>query len=248
MSLPDAVDIQHTWRYELKYKLTYQQYRQVRTALAPYTAFDSYTKAKPSNKYVVRSLYFDTPDYQAYDEKLNGNHSRYKFRIRTYSDALANDTVIHVEAKLRQGAKSEKLGTFVSIDAYCEFMERYHWPAVENPILIEFERSVHSRILRPKVLIEYHREGYQCRGREDIRITFDHHVHSAQAKSLFPRQAFFRQHNSHEIVLEIKHRDQQPEWLKGVVQAHGLKVEPNSKYCQGIEITQLDFVNHALRL
>jgi len=243
-----AAEVENYWRYEIKYRLTYQQYQRVKSALLPYVHFDSYTEAVPSHKYLVRSLYFDSLDYQSYNEKLDGNHSRYKFRIRTYSDAIRPETVIRIEAKLRHGTKTEKLGAFVSIEAFCDFMKNYHWDCEANPVLIEFERNVHARILRPKVLVEYQREGYRCRGKEDVRITFDHHVQSAQTKTLFPTHAFFRQHYPHQIVLEIKHRDQQPEWLKAIVQSQGLKIETNSKYCQGIDVTQLDLVNHALRV
>lgn len=248
MALLAAPELEKYWRYEIKYQLTYQQYQQVKSALSPYVRLDPYTEAAPSRKYLVRSLYFDSPDYQAYNEKLEGEHSRYKFRIRTYSNTLETGSVIRVEAKVRQGARMEKFGAFVSTEAYNEFMRRYHWDCEPNPVLVEFERSVHARVLRPKILVEYRREGFQSRNKEGVRVTFDHHVSSAQSDNLFPAHAFFRQHYPHQIVLEIKHREQQPDWLKAVVRAQGLKVEPNSKYCQGIEITQLHLVNHALKV
>lgn len=241
-------ETQNYWRYELKYRLNYHQYRQVRNALVPYIQHDAYTKSVSSHRYVVRSLYFDSPDYQAYNEKLDGNYSRFKFRIRSYSDVMEKGSVIRIEIKVRMGAKTEKHGTIVSVETFCNFMEHYHWNCVSNPVLTEFERNIHARILRPKVLIEYYREGYVARSKEDIRITFDHRVCSAKANTLFPNQAFFRQHDPSQIILEIKHRDEQPDWLKTIVQTYSLKIEPNSKYCQGIEITQLDLVNHALRV
>jgi len=246
--LHSVPDIENNWRYEIKYQLTYQQYQQVKSAIYPYIQFDPYTKAVPSHKYLVRSLYFDSLDYQSYNEKLGGNYSRYKFRIRAYSDSMQSDSVIRIEIKLRQGARMEKHGTIVSTAAYCDFMRNYHWDCESSPVLIEFERNIHARILRPKVLVEYQREGFQSRTKEGVRVTFDHHVRSAQTKMLFPSHAFFHQHNPHQVVLEVKHRDQQPDWLKTIVQMQGLKIETNSKYCQGIEITQLDMVNHALRV
>jgi SPX domain protein involved in polyphosphate accumulation len=209
---------------------------------------DRFTKAVPGQKYLVRSLYFDSLDYQSYNEKLEGNFGRFKFRIRSYSQTRDQDAVIRVEIKVRQGARMEKYGAIVSTAVYDDFMQRYHWECEPDPVLIEFERNVHARILRPKVLIEYQREGFQTRERDGIRITFDHHVSSAQSRGLFPEYAFFRQHSPHQIVLEIKHRDQKPDWLKQIVQAHNLKMETNSKYYQGIELTQRDLVNHALRV
>lgn len=248
MSLPAAPAIVDYWRYELKYRLTCLQYQQVKNALQPFLRLDPHSEAVSSRRYLVRSLYFDSLDYQSYNEKLGGNRSRYKFRIRTYSTDQTANPVIRVEAKLRDGGVTQKLGTFVSVAQYCHFMEHYHWDCETNPILVEFERNLHSRVLRPKVLVEYLREGYQSRENKDIRITFDHKIHSAQARSLFPEHPFFRQHDAHLVVLEIKHRSAQPGWLRSIVQTYNLKIEPNSKYCQGIEVTQLDLVNHALRV
>jgi len=236
------------WRFERKYRLTYQQYLRVKNALIPYVQFDPFTVSAPDHRYLVRSLYFDTPDYQVYNEKLEGNNSRHKFRIRTYSPAIQPDTVIRVEAKLKRGDRSEKLGAFVPLEVYCDFMRDFHWSEDADPVLIEFERSLHARILRPKVLVEYNREGYQCRDHDGIRITFDHHVRSAHTRELFPPCAFFRQHDPHVVILEIKHRNQQPDWLRNIIQSHSLMIEPNSKYCQGIDVTQCDLVNHALRV
>ncbi len=98
-------DLETDWRYESKYRLTHQQYFQVKNAFVPYLRQDGYTLAAPSQKYLVRSLYFDTFDYQTYYEKLSGNYSRVKYRIRTYARSLKDDTVIRVELKVRQGEK-----------------------------------------------------------------------------------------------------------------------------------------------
>jgi len=248
LSTQNHPSVQDYWRYELKYRLSQQDYWQVRNAIYPFIACDQYTKVAPSRKYLVRSLYFDTPDFQAYNEKLGGNHSRLKFRIRAYTDCVSTNSPVHVEAKIRNGARSQKIGAFVSVEQYLAFMQGFHWDGETNSILIEFERSVHARILRPKILVQYRREAYVSRARDDIRITFDHAVQSAQTKTLFPEHVFFHPHYAHSVILEIKHRDQQPYWLKDIVQTYSLKIEPNSKYCQGIDVTQLDLVNHALRV
>ena len=241
-------DQKNHWRYELKYRLSYQQYIQVKNACLPFMKPDRYTLAVPAQKYLVRSLYFDSLDYQLYNEKLGGNHSRIKFRIRTYNDQFTPEAVIRVELKFREGDKTGKHVSFVSPQVYADFMKRYHWQENDDPVLIEFERNVHARILRPKVLVEYQREGFESRSREDVRITFDHQVQSSQTKLLFPPQAFFRKHHPHEIILEIKSQEKSPKWLDSIVETQKLKLESNSKYCQGIEITQLDLVNRALRV
>lgn len=229
-------------RFESKYKISSYQYHQVKNALVPYMQLDSFTRAGLKNKYLVRSLYFDTLDYQAYFEKISGDCNRVKFRIRTYVESIEDSPTIRVELKVRKGVMMEKFSYFVTASQYQEFMNGWHWPGENNPVLDEFERNLRLKHLRPKVLVEYLREGFQSRSRENIRITFDHQVRSAFSNSLFPGKVFFRRHHPHVIILEIKHPAEQPGWLRKIVEQHSLKIIANSKYAQGIEVARPDLV------
>jgi SPX domain protein involved in polyphosphate accumulation len=44
------------------------------------------------------------------------------------------------------------------------------------------------------------------------------------------------------IILEIKHSQEQPDWLRRLVEQHSLKIIANSKYAQGIEVARPDLV------
>ena len=242
MSSPSQQEIITSRRFESKYKISRQQYYQIRNALVPYMRFDPFTRAASENKYLVRSLYFDTPDYQAYFEKISGDCNRVKFRIRTYIETIESNPTIRVELKVRKGVMMEKYGYFVAASQYQEFMNEWHWSMENIPVLDEFERNLHLKQLQPKILVEYFREGFQSRSREDIRITLDHKVRSAFSTSLFPKKSFFRLHHPHVIILEIKHYEKQPDWLRNIVQQHSLKVVANSKYAQGIEVARPDLV------
>ena len=240
-------ELEDNWRYESKYRLTIQQYHQLKNAFQPYLVLDPYTRDKPDHRYLVRSLYYDSFDLRAYFEKVNGNNNRIKYRLRSYSSTLNNEPPIRVELKLRRGIKTEKLSTFIPASDYKTFLDTKHFSAEDNPVLIEFERYVHTRNLHPKLLVEYHREGYQTRTKDQLRITFDHDVSSVSAKNLFPRQPLFRSHHKNIIVLEIKHHQQLPSWLKKIVKDHNLKIVANSKYCQGIEVTHPGMLKDSLR-
>ena len=50
-------------------------------------------------RYLVRSLYFDTPEDRALLEKLNGVSRREKFRIRLYN---GDPDTLHLEKKYKQ--------------------------------------------------------------------------------------------------------------------------------------------------
>lgn len=227
-------------RFELKYRLTYFQYLKVRNSIQSYMLMDAYTRRAPANHYLVRSLYFDTADYRAYEQKMSGDCDRVKFRLRTYNIESAETNPIRVELKLRQGNLMIKKNVFVPAEEYRYFMARRHWKNIQDPVTMEFERQSLTQGLIPVVLVEYDREGYQTKFKSDLRITFDHHVRSAHARTLFPAHVFFQMLMPRSVVLEIKFKDSLPLWLSRLVREQGLKVIANSKYTQGLQIARHD--------
>ncbi len=232
----------YNWRFELKYHIPFQQYLAIRNALVPYMKQDEYTQ--PSGRYIVRSLYYDSDDYQAYYEKIGGDYGRIKLRIRSYSDKASEAGLLKVELKTKFGTSMEKYSTFVTREDYEYFLAKNHWPKTSDQVLMEFERLYHLRALKPKVLLDYRREGYNCRDGSSLRLTFDHQVKSASSSSLFPDPVFFRNHYGHStIILEIKCQGKQPAWLAAIVRQQGLRFIANSKYVQAIEISRPDVIN-----
>ncbi|MBN2434557.1 MAG: polyphosphate polymerase domain-containing protein [Spirochaetes bacterium] len=228
------------WRFELKYRISYFDYYKIRSALAPYMKKDFFTLKEPDEKYLVRSLYYDTYDYKAYDEKMSGDCDRIKFRLRTYSDTYSDDVKVRAELKVRRGNAMEKFTAFVKGSDYRCFMHNGLWN-VKNPVLDEYARYVYMRELKPQILIQYFREGFEERARGGLRITFDHNVQSIQSDTLFPeKNAFLRHHMPHTVVLEIKCRNERPQWLRSLVRDHGLKIIANSKFTQGIQASRHD--------
>ena len=242
--MPPLIDIpdDSNWRFEYKYRLYPQQYRQVRAAIRPFMRPDTFTNSAPQGLYLVRSLYFDSADMRAYQEKVNGDCDRTKLRIRTYARSLQKKPDIRVEMKSRKGMSVEKRSTFISPAYYKRFMQSSHWPMLEDPLLIEFERYVRLKTLVPLILVEYRREGFSARAQQELRITFDHQVKSAKSTSLFPLTPVFRAHQRGVIILEIKCDKSQPNWLHHLVKAHGLRIVANSKFTQGIEISKPEIV------
>jgi hypothetical protein len=227
-------------RIELKYRLSYFQYLKIRNAIYAHMKKDRYTSASIGSGYLVRSLYYDTYDYSAFFEKMSGDSNRIKFRLRSYSDKIDDAEKIRVEIKVRRANLVEKHSTFVSKEDYQYFIRRRCWPTLDNPILAEFERYLHLKDLRPQVLVEYYREGYESRSKDGIRITFDHKVRSGHSATLFPEHLFFKVHHPHIVVAEIKFNDKLPSWLRTLVQSQGLKIIANSKFTQGIQVARQD--------
>lgn len=227
-------------RFELKYRLDYFTYLKIKNAVQAHMKKDLYTMAAPGKGYLVRSLYYDTNEYQAYHEKMSGDNERVKFRIRTYHQTLSKNTPIRVELKERRSNMVIKQSSFVEPLAYQHFIKYHHWPNHESATLVEFEKYLHQKSLLPMIITEYYREGYETRIKNDLRITFDHDVRSAHATDLFPENVFFRQHHHHHLVLEIKFCSEPQTWVKNLVHAYGLKIIANSKFTQGIQLSRPD--------
>ena len=236
---------ERNWRFEYKYRLPVDQYLRVRNCIAPYMEIDDYTARAPEMKYLVRSVYYDSIFLNAFNEKVDGDSDRIKFRIRSYADTLAKADTVRAEMKVRKGAITEKHGSFINKEQYLSFIETKHWPEVSDVVLEEFERYVHLKTLQPVILTEYRREGYRSRAREELRITFDHHVRSAHSNSLFPEAPLFHDHHHGLIVLEIKCISQQPDWLRKLVHQNGLRIMANSKYVQGMTVSYPSLVTPA---
>ena len=230
-----------TWRFELKYRISILDFHKMRIALRPYMVKDYYTNKASPNGYLIRSLYYDTYDYRAYQEKMAGDHERIKFRLRTYTTDNVENPRIRVEMKVRKGNAMEKHVVHVSTDDYNYFIKRNKWPANDNPMLQEFERYIHLWNLKPQVLIQYYREGYEDREKDGIRITFDQNVCAAHCNNLFPKDpVFFRNFQQNTVILEIKCKNNHPIWLRDFVRNYGLRWVANSKFTQAIQSVRND--------
>lgn len=241
LSIPDE-EFDRIWRVETKYRLSLRKYFALRNAIIPYMKPDMYTQRTATRKYLVRSLYFDTQDYCIYREKVNGNSDRIKLRIRTYGTKAEDNPDIRIELKVRKSNLMEKYGTFVSMKDYQNFIESDHWSDNQDPVLIEFERLVHHWTLQPKTLVQYLREGFQSREKDDVRVTFDHHIASAPANELYPQKISWRRQYEQQVVLEIKHHHKIPSWMLNLIQSYDLKVVANSKFTSSIEAASNDIV------
>ena len=229
-------------RFERKYRCPLNQYLAIRSSLYPFLKNDHFTKRTPDNKYLVRSLYFDTFDYRLFQEKINGNSNRIKFRIRTYSNSPKNEPDIRVEIKVRQANLTTKYGAYINLSNCCSFINSRNWDNKNDPILIEFERQVHKLNLIPKTLVEYEREGFHTIDGNNIRITFDHRIRSTSAKDLFPENIFWHLHYDQMVVLEIKYQETIPNWLNQIIKNHKLKLVANSKFVNGIHASCPDLI------
>ena len=91
-------------RQEIKYKVFFMDLPKLYDWLYKYSFFqESYSPR------MVNSLYFDTPEYSNFYEKVDGIKIRKKFRIRSYSHDKKDHPNLFLEMKGRKNQKNVQL-------------------------------------------------------------------------------------------------------------------------------------------
>ena len=98
------------FRHEMKYRIGYAQYIEMRNRLRTVMQSDMHTGT--DGKYLIRSIYFDNYADKALREKTDGVPVREKFRIRYYNDDFSyltlekkikdNDLCMKIDARITE--------------------------------------------------------------------------------------------------------------------------------------------------
>lgn len=87
-------------RFELKYLISEAQRQELAVLLENYMQPDP--QGDEMGRYNITSLYYDTPDYQAYWDKIEGHKFRRKVRVRVYGrQTITEQTPCFAEIKQR---------------------------------------------------------------------------------------------------------------------------------------------------
>ena len=143
-------EYRHEWKHEISLsdRLALRQRLRVLARPDPHAA---------GGRYLVRSLYFDTPEDRALREKLNGVNRREKFRLRYYDRDL---TTLHLEKKSRRdGLGTKDTAPLSRREVQALLAGDWGWMAEDGrPLLRELCRKMTTQGLRPKTIVDYTRE------------------------------------------------------------------------------------------
>ena len=203
--------------------------------------------------YGLSSLYYDSPDFRFYWEKVDGIKFRRKLRIRRYETAepLTADTPVFVEIKQRHNRVTQKRRValpYAQALALCterQLPEPGDFSSNELAVLDEIASLTWQYNLRPASLVRYTRQALiGTQYDTGLRVTFDtaltYHPQpldpfSLQLEDIQDGLALFP---PDWCVLEIKVNERIPYWLTELVAAHNLNMVRVSKYCRSIELAQ----------
>jgi len=234
--------VKSTVRYELKYLIDWRQRTAIQEALSAHMTPDAH--GDRHGNYTITSLYYDTADYRAYWDKIEGERFRRKVRLRSYGEQTVHaDTPVFLEIKQRQNKTLTKKRVRLShdcavdFDAFGEIAPQLSEP--DRTVLDEVFYLYRTLDLRPACIVRYNRRAFN--GNEhypDLRVTFDTELRcrghdltllsTGYADDLYvlPPQT---------CILEIKVNHSVPYWLARLVNRQGCIPRRISKYCTSLE-------------
>lgn len=184
-------------------------------------------------KYHVKSLYYDSPLYCAYREKIDGILQRRKFRIRTYEES---PEVRFLEIKERFSNRIHKRKRFLKPEQYQAVLNRQRLSDLSDcNVYNEFSYYCATTNIKPLLLIEYSREPHLGITDKTLRITFDSDIIVRKSKSLECTSTPYKVLPNGYSILEIKFNNYMPHWVHSLVRKFSLRDTAYSKYCLGLE-------------
>lgn len=224
------------YRHEYKYVVPMQKMVCIEKRIEPLMYHDA--NAGSDGIYTIRSLYFDDYENSCYYENENGTEPREKFRLRIYN---GDASFIKLELKQKCGGKTRKLSCSMPYELCEEIIsgDGVDITAVDSPVYRKFCMQRMTRLLKPKVIVEYDRHPY-IYADGNVRVTFDLDIRSSiDIKKFFQPQIAVRPVmpiNQH--VLEVKFDELLPEFLHQAVQVENMIQKTFSKYyiCRRLNI------------
>ena len=220
------------WRHELKYLINLPEWAQLRSRLPGVVHRDPH--AGENGEYMIRSLYFDDYWNTAYEEKDAGVLTRHKYRIRVYN---CSDRRILLERKNKYGQyiwKQSAQMTRSQVEAVLSgdygvlLGDKAH--PTEN-LLKEFYYECTSRVMRPRVIVDYDREPFIMEA-GDVRITFDKRVRAGMgAFDLFdPSLPTAEVLRGDQMIMEVKFTEFLPRQVRSLLPPGSAELSAASKY------------------
>jgi hypothetical protein len=227
-------------RFELKYLITLQQAERFKSGLRAYLVPDEH--GNNNGRYAVSSLYYDSPGFRCYWDKVDGVKVRRKLRIRRYEtgQALTEETPVYVEIKQRVDRVTQKRRAILP---YCQALRLCndrqipdHTPD-DGAVIGEIFVFLWQYNLRPASIVRYDRQAFIGTDYDiGLRVTFDtslsfqsHPLHLHEQPSGLPML------HPGLVVMEVKVNERIPYWLTEMIAAHNLQLIRFSKYCRSIE-------------
>lgn len=213
-------------RHERKHEISFSDLLVLRQRFRAIAAPDT---NGTDGRYLIRSLYFDTPSDRALREKLDGVDRREKFRIRCYDH---DHSFIRLEKKCKQNSLGTKENAQLTPRETAAILQGdLGWmEGDDRPLVREFREKMHTQLLRPKTIVDYTREAFVYPA-GNVRLTLDYDIRTGLSSTDFldPACPTIPAGNA-PIILEVKWDEFLPDPIRRAVQLDGRHTSAFSKY------------------
>ena len=163
------------YRHEYKYRIDARQKAVLQLRAQGVLERDAHAGA--DGEYLIRSLYFDSPDDACFYENEDGVDPREKYRIRFYN---CDASRISLECKAKTRGMTKKTACPLTLEQCRQFMEG-EIPEPDRAVSLKqaamFGQMV-QKCLRPVVIVQYTRMPFVCDA-GNVRVTFDDAIASS---------------------------------------------------------------------
>ena len=191
-------------RYEIKFDISDYKPEEI---IRSYNLFQLHPKRK------IKSIYFDTINYDYFIDSEEGQAPRKKVRIRSYD----NNKVYSLEFKYTELYHRKKIVINNFVYNYYNFLKKIR----ENNI---------KELIHPKLLVVYTRDYYQS---AIGRVTIDKNISYQKVNNSFKESSCVI--NEKKTILEVKIQKDSFDKEK-ILKFFRFKESRNSKYCNGINL------------
>ena len=211
-------------RFEKKYLINSQQYKQLGEDLTEFMLEDSY------GEHTICNLYYDTEDFELIRRSIEKPVYKEKLRVRSYGVPRYDDTVF-LELKKKYLKEVFKRRVALPYNSYIDYINDGLQPKVSTQILSEIQWFLNMYKPYPRMFIAYDRTAMFGKEDENVRVTFDNNTrYRIDELCLTKGDHGSTILNYGERIMEIKVEGAMPIWLTRILGENKILPKSFSKY------------------
>jgi len=164
-------------RYEKKFIVSEEQYRELRTRLTEYMEADEHCQG--DGTYTICNIYYDTPDNELIRRSLDKPVYKEKLRLRSYGTVTPENKVFLEIKKKYEGLVNKRRTKLRLAEAYT-YIESGKKPEYQSymnaQVLNEIDALLKRKQIVPKLFLSYERVALFGKDDHDFRVTFDKNI------------------------------------------------------------------------
>lgn len=220
-------------RYEKKFLLNGDQYREIIERMASNTTLDK--NNRQGSYYTIFNIYYDTENSDIIRNSISHPYYKEKLRLRSYTVPKSPDETVFLEFKKKIGGIISKRRAALSLHEAEEFIRTGEKPVsagyVNNIVFEEISQFLSRNKVSPKVFITYERMAFFVNGDRSTRITIDRNIRTRRYNVALERGAagdLLMENNPY--LMEIKFSKAMPLWLTDILSELKIYHTSFSKY------------------